>query len=104
MKRLRWIILMIFPILCSCSLFSADQFNIINPNAEEIARHNLEVLKLANINTQPYLIVDKNGKTSLKNLYLFINETQAPLARSEEVVRSLIKYNEAVLSTMNKRE
>lgn len=105
MRFLKFIIIVLFCIfISSCALFSTSEYKIINPNTTEVARHNLQVLKLAGAFSQPYLLVDRTGKTSLRDLYIFINETQAPLARSKEVISSLIKYNEAVIASMNKNK
>lgn len=98
---MRLIILIFMCILISgCSLFSTKEFNITNPNATEIARHNLYMIQTSLIGTKNYLLVNKNGKSSPKDVFLYINSLRYPLEIDRILMNLLIEYNRGIIKSI----
>lgn len=100
--KMRFTILIFMCILISgCSLFSTKEFNITNPNATEVARHNLYMIKTSLIGTKNYLLVNENGKSSLKDMFLYINALRYPLEIDRILMNLLIKYNRDIIEQIS---
>ncbi|WP_440682154.1 hypothetical protein [Cysteiniphilum halobium] len=99
MKRFNFFTsLLLTSLLCGCSLFNVKQHTLNNDDAKRIATHNLSVLHYCDVNNVNYLYVDPNGKTTMRNLFVYINDINEDLARSKLCYQALTHYNEDVIS------
>ena len=92
--------LILLPLLSGCSLFSVKPHTINTDDAKRIATHNLSVLNYCDVNNSNYLYVDQKGKTTTRNLYVYINDINEDLARSKLCYQALTHYNEDVIANL----
>lgn len=87
-------------ILSGCSLLPRSGM-VLNTDAQSVARYNLTMLSVCNLNTPNYLYVDKNFDTTLRNLFIYINDLNEDLMKAQLCCNALIDYNKSVINKLS---
>ena len=94
-------IILIF-LLSGCSILGVKEHQFNVDEAKHVATYNLLVLRYCNTANTNYVYVDETGKTSLRNLFVYINDLNEDLTRSKVCFETLTKYNNDVLAKLSK--
>lgn len=90
-------------LLTSCALLDTKRYNIVDSDARSVAQYNLKTLERFNTNHANFLYVDEDGKTSVRNILMYINDLNEDVERSRICYSSLIDYNKQIVEAFSKR-
>lgn len=102
---MKYKILVIIPVgllLNGCGLFPTVYYDS-SSSAYDIAQHNYQILLNARDNRKDYLLVDSNGITTPKNIFLYINGLREPLEKYKLSTENLIQYNKQIMTEIRKK-
>ena len=88
--------------LSGCGLLPTVYYET-NNSAYEVAQHNYETLLSAQDDRKDYLLVDENGSTTPKNIFIYINGLREPLQKYKLATRNLIQYNKSIMQEIRKK-
>lgn len=88
-------------ILSGCGLFPTVYYDS-KASAYDIAQHNYETLLASQDNRKDYLLVDKNGTATPKDMFLYINGLREPLEKYKLATQNLIQYNKQIMKELRK--
>ncbi len=96
------IILLVSVVLLTtgCSVFSFKQHTINNEEAKSVATYNLSVLRYCDTDNTNFIYVDEAGKTTIRNLYLYMNDLNEDVSRAKACYEALTAYNQGVVDKL----